>query len=143
MRDVRKGWGDVWLAGLTAVGGLRPFHRVARKAIVSLRASDMIPRHATGSINGRKVRLDLNEMVDQKIALFGAFDARGLGLIKRVMQAINCRTVVDVGANIGNHTAFFSDWASRVIAIEPNPPVFQRLAQFIDENHLSNVTPLQ
>jgi FkbM family methyltransferase len=89
------------------------------------------------------VRLDLNEMVDQKIALFGAFDSRGLGLIKRVMKAINCRTAIDVGANIGNHTAFFSDWARRVVAIEPNPPVFERLTQFIDENHLSNVTPVQ
>ena len=128
MPAVRKAWGDVLLVGLTTVGGIRVFHRPARKAIVYLRAADLVPRHVTGSINGRKVRLDLNEMVDQKIALFGAFDSRGLGLIKRVMKAINCRTAIDVGANIGNHTAFFSDWARRVVAIEPNPPVFALLA---------------
>ena len=51
-------------------------------ALGRLRASELVPRHVTGSIKGRKVRLDLNEMVDQKIALFGAFDSRGLGLIK-------------------------------------------------------------
>jgi FkbM family methyltransferase len=103
----------------------------------------LVPRHIDGYVNGRKIPLDLNEMVDQKVALFGAFDARGLGLIKLVMNAIDCRTAVDVGANIGNHTAFFSDWARRVVAIEPNPPIFARLKQFVDANCLSNVTCLQ
>lgn len=138
--DVR---GNALLTAIIAAAKFRPFHKPARKALMFLRSADLVPRYFEGYVNRRKILLDMNEMVDQKVALFGAFDARGLGLIKRVMKAINCRTAVDVGANIGNHTAFFSDWADWVVAVEPNPPVFARLKCFVDENSLSNVTPIQ
>jgi FkbM family methyltransferase len=141
--DVREACGNALLTGITAAAGVRLFHRPARKALIFLRSTELVPRYFDGYVNGRKIRLDMNEMVDQKVALFGAFDTRGLGLIKLVMKAISCRTAIDIGANIGNHTAFFSDWARHVVAIEPNPPVFARLKRFVDENCLSNVTPVQ
>jgi FkbM family methyltransferase len=141
--DVGDVCGNALLTCVTAAARIRLFHKPARKALILLRSAELVPRHFEGSVNGRKILLDMNEMVDQKVALFGAFDARGLGLIKLVMKVIRCRTAIDVGANIGNHTAFFSDWARDVVAIEPNPPVFARLKRFVDENGLSNVTPVQ
>jgi FkbM family methyltransferase len=38
-------------------------------------------------------------------------------------------TAVDVGANVGNHTVALSRFFDRVVAIEPFPPVYQRLLQ--------------
>ena len=57
-----------------------------------------------------------------------------------VMEAIDCRTVLDIGANVGNHTASFCDAARHVHAFEPNPSVFQRLKQFVERNRIDNVT---
>ena len=56
------------------------------------------------------------------------------------MRAVDCRTALDVGANVGNHTAYFSDWARRVYAFELNPPVFERLQAFVAGARLANVT---
>jgi FkbM family methyltransferase len=126
---------------ITAAGRFAPTRRLALKTMVRLRAAEKLPRFADGHVNGRRIMLDLNEAVDAKLYVFGAFDLRGLKLMALVMKAIKCRTALDVGANIGNHTAFFCDWARQVLAFEPNPPIFNRLVKLIAENHLDNVTP--
>jgi FkbM family methyltransferase len=47
---------------------------------------------------------------------------------------------VDVGANIGNHTVYFSNYlADRVIAIEPHPETHALLAATVQRNRLHNV----
>ena len=124
---------------LMAAGRFRPTGRLAKKALRTLRARGAIPKFVASRVNGRPIALDLDEDVDAKIFLFGAYDERGLGLIGRVMRAIDCRTALDVGANVGNHTAYFSDWARRVYAFELNPPVFERLRAFVADNRLANV----
>lgn len=47
---------------------------------------------------------------------------------------------VDVGANIGNHALFFAEHFSNVIAIEPNPRLFELLE--INARLRKNVSPL-
>jgi FkbM family methyltransferase len=125
---------------LTVAGRFRPTGRLAKTALRALRAREMMPRFVASRVNGQPIALDLDEDVDAKIFLYGAYDERGLRLIKRVMRAVDCRTALDVGANVGNHTAYFSDWARRVYAFELNPPVFERLRTFIAANRLANVT---
>jgi FkbM family methyltransferase len=127
---------------LQAAGRFRPTGRLARRALPALRRREMIPRFVTGRLDKLPIALDLDEDVDAKVFLYGAYDERGLKLIRRVMQAVNCRTALDIGANIGNHTAHFSAWARRVYAFEPNPPVFRRLQDFIAGAALANVTAL-
>lgn len=130
-----------FLAALLSVAGrCRPTGPLAKTALRVLRARRMIPKFVVGRLNGRRIPLDLDEDVDAKIFLYGAYDERGLKLIKRVMQAVDCRTALDVGANIGNHTAYFSDWARRVYAFELNPPVSKRLQDFVASSRLANVT---
>jgi FkbM family methyltransferase len=128
------------LSLLVCAARIRPLQQPARSVMNWARAAELIPRYVEGRVNGCRIALDLNESVDQKLLLFGAWDKRGLGLIKRVMEAIDCDTAVDVGANIGNHTAYFAEWARHVVAIEPNPPVFERLERFVSHNRLENVT---
>lgn len=50
---------------------------------------------------------------------------------------------LDVGANIGNHTLFFSRYmADRVLAIEPQPETFSVLQWTVSKNMLENVACL-
>jgi FkbM family methyltransferase len=55
--------------------------------------------------------------------------------------ATNPRCVVDVGANIGAFSLYqtMSQHAERVIAFEPSPEVFARLAKNLELNELTNV----
>jgi FkbM family methyltransferase len=117
---------------IAAAGRFAPTRRLALKMMVRLRAEQKFPRFADGQVN---------EPVDAKLYVFGAFDLRGLKLMALIMKATRCRTALDIGANIGNHTAFFCDWSRRVIAFEPNPPIFNRLLSLVRENDLANVTP--
>ena len=129
-----------WLGrALAAAGRFRPSARVANATLRSLRGAARFPRYVEAEVNGRRIALDLDEEIDRKIFLYGAFDERGLKLIRQIMAALKCRTVLDVGANIGNHTAFFCDLAGRVICFEPNPSIFARLQHFIALNALGNV----
>jgi FkbM family methyltransferase len=127
---------------IAASGRFAPTRRLALKSMIWLRATDRLPRYLMAEVNGRQIALDLDETVDAKLFVFGAFDRRGLRLMGPIMKAIQCRTALDIGANIGNHTAFFCDWAQRVIAFEPNPPICRRLNRLIDENALHNVVAL-
>ncbi len=123
-------------------GRFAPTRRPALMAMLRLRRTDLLPRLVDGQVNGRHLTLDLDEPVDAKLFVFGAFDLRGLKLMRRVVAATGGRTILDIGANIGNHTAFFCDWAGEVVAFEPNPPVHARLLAFVTANRLDNVRVL-
>jgi FkbM family methyltransferase len=125
---------------LIGAGRCRPTGWIAKRALLGLRSRGLISRFVMSRLNGLRIALDLDEDVDAKVFLYGAYDERGLKLIKRIMRAVDCRTAIDVGANIGNHTGFFCDWAREVYAFEFNPPVFKRLQDFVTRNALSNVT---
>ena len=48
--------------------------------------------------------------------------------------------VVDVGANIGNHTVYFTKLLGlKVIAVEPNPPAIRLLQQNINLNEIHDL----
>jgi FkbM family methyltransferase len=131
------------LAALIGCAGrIRPLERLAMRSLTVGRARGLLPKHVTGAINGRSIVLDLDEMVDAKAFVAGAYDRRGLGLMHRIMATIGCRTALDIGANIGNHSAFFRDWAAQVYAFEPNPPIFARLHSWIVANRMYNVVPI-
>lgn len=53
-------------------------------------------------------------------------------------------SVVDVGANFGNHTVFFGVIikASSIHSFEPNPPVFETLKRNVEVNDLSGIVTL-
>lgn len=53
------------------------------------------------------------------------FEFPYLNLIRRLHQG---GVVLDIGANVGNHALAFSEFFDRVYAVEPYPPVYDRLA---------------
>jgi FkbM family methyltransferase len=56
----------------------------------------------------------------------------------------NSSLVLDIGANIGNHSLFMATQANckKIISFEPLPEIFSVLQKNIAENHLDNIEPL-
>ena len=48
-------------------------------------------------------------------------------LVDLVRDRVKGRTILDIGANIGNHSLVFSEIAAKVIAFEPHPVTFELL----------------
>jgi FkbM family methyltransferase len=65
-----------------------------------------------------------------------------MALKENFLLQIKGGTIIDVGENIGNHTVFFADMASKVISIEPNPACYYLIKANIAANSCENVTVL-
>ena len=59
-------------------------------------------------------------------------------LLDNLKQEFSSTTVLDVGANIGNHTCYFSSRFNTVIAFEPNDTVHPILQANININKITN-----
>lgn len=81
------------------------------------------------------------DTIAMHLSLDGRYEREELEFIlTRFDGAIRGRTVLDVGANIGNHTLAFAERAARVVALEPHPVTFRLLELNVRE--ADNVTPL-
>lgn len=82
-------------------------------------------------------RPDTIHMAIQKTKSF--YEIHLLKHIKEIVPPFSI--ILDVGANIGNHTVFFAKIcrASKVIPFEPNPDVIPELLQNIQGNDCTNV----
>ncbi len=67
----------------------------------------------------------IGDFVSTRIMLDGIYEGRELdALAREVFQRLPREsTALDIGANIGNHTVYFTRHFSRVVAFEPNPMV--------------------
>lgn len=70
-----------------------------------------------------------NDYITQKIILDGWFEKRELYAVKDLFESLQLekKICIDVGANIGNHSLFFSKIFEKVISFEPNKDVFKLL----------------
>lgn len=65
------------------------------------------------------------------------------GMLDYIKSSIPKGLMIDVGANIGNHTIYLAKYcATSVIAFEPFPDTFAVLTQNIQQNKFLNVTAL-
>ena len=92
--------------------------------------------------NGHKITVFANDHIGQKIIKTGLYERDSLAFISQLLANMSQPVVMDVGANIGNHTLSFATRASRVFAFEPVPKVFALLAQNVEQNSLQNVEPV-
>ena len=67
----------------------------------------------------------LNEYISIDILTEGAYDIKSMNEILQVLRSdlidFKFDTLIDIGANIGNHSVYFSRYFKKVIAFEPNP----------------------
>lgn len=91
--------------------------------------------------NGVQIAVYAYDYIGQHICIDGYYEIRELQLIKDWITA-NHRdayhgTFLDVGANIGNHTVFFSKLFAKVRSFEPNPSAYRLLS--VNTVNLKNV----
>lgn len=89
------------------------------------------------------MELDPNDLVQIEILRHGAYETATCGLFETLVREGD--VVVDVGANVGQYSllaARLCGEAGRVLALEPNPVIFQSLRRNLGLNRLPQVVPL-
>lgn len=84
-----------------------------------------------------------DDFVSNKILSFGVYEKPQLELILEWLKTkkdIFNSTVLDIGANIGNHSLYFSSCFSKCISFEPNPRTFSVLE--INSRLVDNIIPM-
>lgn len=84
---------------------------------------------------------DLNNNIDAAIYYYGAFEKPLLYFMGSAITAIAGREGVfaDIGANIGQHSLYMSQFSRQVIAFEPFAPVRERLEYHCNLNQITNI----
>jgi len=82
---------------------------------------------------------NLNSYIDWNVYFYGAYEKSELVFFKKVLNKINNPIVLDIGANIGHHTLFFSKFSSKVYSFEPYDYVRKSLHDKIAFNEITNV----
>jgi FkbM family methyltransferase len=78
--------------------------------------------------------------VDRHILSEGMFEKGVLDLLRDVCEeAGRTELMIDIGANIGNHTVALAPLFERVESIEPHPVLFRVLEANVLHNHLAHV----
>jgi FkbM family methyltransferase len=91
--------------------------------------------HAIVRRSGLMWDLDLSQVIDFCIYLFGGFEVRTANLYKQYIKPGD--VAIDIGANIGSHTLPMAQLVGakgRVIALEPTAYAFQKLQKNIALN---------
>lgn len=91
----------------------------------------------TASFYGRTYRGNLNNFIDRVVYFFGAHE-------RQVMEYMGSKiagesVVLDIGANVGHHSLFFSTKAREVHSFEPNPAFHPQFNALMGDNNISNV----
>lgn len=86
---------------------------------------------------GHSYRGNLNNFIDRVVYFFGAHE-------RQVMEYMGTQItgesiVLDIGANVGHHSLFFSTKAKEVHAFEPNPAFRPQFDSLMTENDIGNV----
>jgi FkbM family methyltransferase len=89
---------------------------------------------------GQRVTVFRNDHVGDKIVRNGLYEKENLDLLLALLRELPAPVVLDIGANIGNHTLAFATIASQVHAFEPIPRIHAVLRQNVEQNALANVT---
>lgn len=88
---------------------------------------------------GHRMTVFRNDHVGDKIARNGLYEKENLSLLLKLLEQLPQPTVLDIGANIGNHTLAFATRAHAVHAFEPIPYLYAVLSDNVQRNALAQV----
>lgn len=92
-------------------------------------------------LNGMRILVDPRQTMPRRIYRFGAHEFGYIYLLYGLGEALGRLDVVlDIGANMGNHSLLFSDCFGKVHAIEPHPDLCDLIEQSIEVNRIDNVS---
>lgn len=87
--------------------------------------------------DGLRFILRPNDYIAREIYVAGLYERPFLKFLEK--HLCNARTMLDVGANIGNHSVYLSRFFERVVSFEPNPTALEYLHQHKDLNDCTNL----
>jgi len=97
--------------------------------------------------NSFKMAIINNDYISNEIQIHGWYEDHFLKLLKFILNSSELEKdksmIIDVGANIGNHSMFFSELVDSVIAIEPNPICNNLIHASLMFNNISNISVIQ
>jgi FkbM family methyltransferase len=88
---------------------------------------------------GHHITVFCHDHVGDKIAKHGLYEPENLALLLDLLSKMDKPTVLDIGANIGNHALAFATQAAAVHAFEPVPNILALLRQNVQANGLNQV----
>lgn len=96
-------------------------------------------------VRGTRMAIFANEHVGIQINQYGVYEIQELTVLfdflKPLTDEFAQATIIDAGANIGNHSLYFSRYFKQVLAFEPNPSTFRLLrfnTELVDNIQLLN-----
>lgn len=94
--------------------------------------------------NNKKLLAFVGDHIGTRILIKGFYEKDLLlSIISLFNQnSIKKRNFLDIGANIGNHSLFFSDYFNQVTSIEADPRIFKILTYNIEFNEITNIHPI-
>lgn len=95
--------------------------------------------HTLSTSLGHKITVFADDHVGNKIASQGLYEPENLGLLIDILGKLPNSLVLDIGANIGNHTLALATKAAALHAFEPVPAIYALLQRNIRQNNLENV----
>ncbi len=69
---------------------------------------------------------NLNSLIDREIFLYGGYEKVNIRRFLNLLPANRNNVIIDVGANIGNHSLNFAEHFKSVHAFEPNPILWEQ-----------------
>jgi FkbM family methyltransferase len=93
------------------------------------------------NVRKRKFFLDVTSGVDRAVLNQGTFEKAIVDIIREVCVLTGYTDhLVDIGANIGNHSVWLADLFQHISAVEPNPVIFKILEANLLRNNINNVS---
>jgi len=113
-------------------------NRLARGQLIAIYRQ--LGRHATDHYLGQQITYDPSTDIGKSLFFFGQFERSDMELCKEYITENSI--VLDIGANIGLHSIYFSGLVKEgcVLAFEPSLETFCLLANNVA--HISNIVPI-
>lgn len=92
---------------------------------------------------GQRILIDPTDFIGQKVLRNTIYDLETLHLLEDLFGRLKPEVILDIGANISNHTLMFSRFAHKVLSFEPGARAFSMLSQNLQANGLNHVQPFQ
>lgn len=94
----------------------------------------------TADFFGVRYHGNLTNNIDFNVFYYGAFEKSLVYFLSDALNALAPRGIfIDIGANVGHHSLYMANFASKVHAFEPFAPVLEKLAAQIRRNSLDNI----
>jgi len=94
------------------------------------------------TIHGHNIKVFEGDFIARKIIEKGIYEGPLLEFVSQILIKMQEPIVLDIGANIGNHSLAFSLDARKVFAFEPVPEIFSLLSANIKQNNINNIQPV-